>query len=332
MAPRPKRGGIHAQRPVHRGRPRLGVARGSHGPHGGSHRVHHHVRPKRRRPRHRARRGNGVLPGPDARRRERRADGHSGAARSPGHAPPLPRRAGRQPGHQRDDPQHRRQPDGPRQRGHPVRHQGGPGARQAEQPAGHGHQRDGALPGHQHGRPRGAAERHDRRARFPGIGRRGRHLLPDVVRQRVGDARRCHRGDPAVPARPVPPHRTAASGSDDGWIGASRRAADRTRRCGRRRGSSGAIIRPGLARAGVLARAGDPGGARLPGTCRLGARDRRLPRFDLVLDPAGARRGARSLWLGAPRPGLRLSRRRREAGIRCRTPHHSVPGRHPSSR
>ena len=220
MAPRRKRGAIHAQRPVRLGRPRLGAARGCHGPHGRPHRGHHLVRAERRRPRDRARRGHGFLSGSDAGGRERRADGLPGAARSPGHAPALPRRAARQPGDQRDDPQHRRQPDGPRQRGHPVRHQGGSGTRQAEQPAWHGHQRHGALPGHQHGRPRGAAERHDRRARLSRIGRRRRHLLPDVVRQRVGDARRCHCGDPVVAARPLP-----AAPNRRQWI---RRRADRS--------------------------------------------------------------------------------------------------------
>ena len=254
----------HAQRSVRLGRPRLRAPGRGHGPHGGSHRIDPHVGAQRRRPRDRARRRNGLLSGIDARRGERRADGEHRPSGPPRHAPALSRRAGGQPRDQRDDPQHRRQHDGARQRGHAVRHQGDSGARQAEQPSRHRHQRDGAVSRHQHGRTRGVAQRHDRRAGLSGLGGRRRHLLPDVVRQRVGDDRRGHGRDSPLASRAVPPDAASAAGGRGGRGGDRGRAVER-REGGRRRprARAGAFRDASLDCAGVLGRTAGPGRPRL---------------------------------------------------------------------
>ena len=87
------------------------------------------------------------------------------AARA-GHAPALPRRAGRAPGDGRDDPEPVGERARARQRGDPVRAEGDARARDAEPAPGRGDERDGALPGDQHLRRRGApARRRSRSAR-----------------------------------------------------------------------------------------------------------------------------------------------------------------------
>ncbi|TMA76709.1 MAG: hypothetical protein E6J58_06965 [Deltaproteobacteria bacterium] len=146
----------------------------------------------RRDARHRADRRDGAVARADADRGEGRAGGEA-RARGPPHLPPsLPRHPRWAPRHLGHAAEHRREHDGTRQRGHPVRDQGDGGAGEAESDPRNGHQRAGAVPRHQHRLAAAGTDDGDRAARRREVDGPGGHPPPHAD----GDGLRADGRDP----------------------------------------------------------------------------------------------------------------------------------------
>ena len=210
---------------------------------------------------------------------------------------------------------------GSRQRGDPVRDQGDRRAEQVQQPDRYGHQRDGAVPRHQHGGPRHFAIGHHRDPRGPWVRGRERDLLSHLVRQRLRHASGGNGRALALTIAPLSRDGAAAARS------ASRTGGDQPRRChGASRSPPYTIADPPAPGMGVLGRLLVLCGTRL--RCAQPYRDRpgRSSGHGLVLDSSRTRCHVHHVRMGQTRPGLRITDRGCERGVSGGAADHPVSG------